>query len=233
MSETLHLDATASASGRSMVAPTLFGQLAPVLRERLRRAVPVRAFSDGAVIQQRGDTPTGFWLIESGRVTVGQFLTEGQFRALAVLGSGDSYGELALFSGRRRVVDAVARGAAKLRWIDGARFEAVLACDPASMRRILGALAEELQEMLEVVAGLRRGSASRRIAAMLANLAGSAAQPSRIAIGQEELGELAGVTRATVNKVLRDLEQVRVLDRGYKFIEIHDPAALQLAASGR
>ena len=149
MSETLHLYAAAATAGRSMVAPTLFGQLAPDLREQLHRAAPLRAFSDGAIIQQRGDTPTGFWLIECGRVTVGQFLTEGHFRALAVLGPGDSYGELALFSGRRRVVDAVARGAA------------------------------ELQEMLEVVASLRRGSASRRIAAMLAATQGHSRRLAR------------------------------------------------------
>ena len=215
-----------------MVAPTLFGGLDANMREQLRKAAPLRSFTDGAIIQQRGDTPTGFWLIETGRVTVGQFLAEGQFRALAVLGPGDSYGELALFAARRRVVDAVARGPAALRWIDGVRFEAVLARDPASMRRMLGALAEELQELLEVVAGLRRGSALRRISAILLNLAGTDAQPSRIAIGQEEIADLTGVTRATVNKVLRDLERGGMLVRGYGMVEIVDPAALRVAASG-
>lgn len=218
-------------AGRSMVAPTLFGGLAAHLREQLRKSAPRRNFSDGAIIQQRGDTSTGFWLIETGRVTVGQFLPDGYFRALAVLGPGDSYGELALFSGLRRVVDAVARGPAGLRWIDGVRFEAVLANDPASMRRMLGALAEELQEMLEIVAGLRRGSASRRISALLLNLAGSDTRRARISIGQNEIAELAGVTRATVNKVLRDLERDGILARGYGLVEILDPAALRLAAS--
>lgn len=231
MSDSLHLVGTKLAAGRSMVAPTLFGRLDPNLQERLRKAAPLRSFTDGAIIQQRGDTPSGFWLIETGSVTVGQFLAEGQFRALAVLGPADSYGELALFSGKRRVVDAVARGAADLRWIDGARFEAALAGDPASMRRMLGALAEELQEMLGVITGLRRGSAKRRISAMLINLTGSDILPSEIIIGQEEIAELAGVTRATVNKVLRELEQGRVLRRGYGMVEIIDPAGLRLAAS--
>lgn len=231
MSDSLHLEIRKMTAGRSMVAPTLFGRLDPNLQERLRKAAPLRSFTDGAIIQQRGDTPSGFWLIETGSVTVGQFLAEGQFRALAVLGPADSYGELALFSGKRRVVDAVARGAADLRWIDGARFEAALADDPASMRRMLGALAEELQEMLGVITGLRRGSAKRRISAMLINLTGSDILPSKIIIGQDEIAELAGVTRATVNKVLRELEQGRVLLRGYGMVEIIDPAGLRLAAS--
>ncbi len=223
MSETLHLG-----SGRSLVAPTLFGQLDPQLRTELIGNAPLRQFADGALIQQRGDTPSGFWLIKEGRVTVGQFLADGTFRALAVLGSGDSYGELALFSGRRRVVDALARGPADLLWIDGARFEAALGHSPQSMRRLLGALAEELQEMLDVVAGLRRGSASRRIAAMLVNLAGTGPVPIRVAIGQEELGELAGVTRATVNKVLAVLEAKAILQRGYGVLEIADLGRLRI-----
>ena len=231
MSESLQSVIASPAAGRTMIAPTLFQQLGPDTRSELRQSAPLRKFADAEIIQQRGDTPTGFWLIESGSVTVGQFLAEGHFRAVAVLGPGDSYGELALFSGRRRVVDAVARGAAELRWIDGPRFEEVVSGDPEAMRRMLAAMAEELQEMIEVVAGLRRGSASRRIASMLVNLTGSNTCPSRIAISQEEIGELAGVTRATVNKVLRDLEAARVLVRGYGAIEIADPDALRMAAS--
>ncbi len=227
MSETLHLQGNTSSSGRSTIAPTLFGRLDDNLRAQLRKAAPRRNFADGAIIQQRGDTPTGFWLIEQGRVTVGQFLAEGQFRALAALGPGDSYGELALFSGRRRVVDAVARGTAELLWIDGVRFEAALAQDPASMRRLLGALAEELQEMLDVVASLRRGTANRRVAAMLANLAHNGSLAAPISINQDEIAELAGVTRATVNKALRELEQAGLITRGYGKITIADMPALQ------
>lgn len=85
--------------------------------------------------------------------------------------------------------------------------------------------------MLGVITGLRRGSAKRRISAMLINLTGSDIFPSEIIIGQEEISELAGVTRATVNKVLRELEQGRILRRGYGMVEIIDPAGLRLAAS--
>lgn len=207
-----------------MLAPTLFGELGAAAQHSLREAAPRRQFDGGAIISQRGGTSNGFWLIESGRVTVGQFQVDGSFRALAVLGAGDSYGELALFSGRRRVVDAVARGPAQLRWIDGAQCEAALAADPPAMRRMLGALSEELQEMLDMLSGIRRGTASARIAAVLVNLAGRS--DAAIEIGQAELAELTGVSRVTANKVLAALENSGLIQRGYGTILVSDHEGL-------
>ncbi len=221
MSDSLH---SVVDGGRSLLAPTLFGELEPATQQSLRESAPRRHYDGGAIISHRGETSTGFWLIESGRVTVGQFQVDGSFRALAVLGAGDSYGELAVFSGRRRVVDAVARGPADLRWIDRANFEAALAADPPSMRRMLGALSEELQEMLDVISGLRRGTASARIAGVLANLAGKSDRA--IDVGQAELGELTGVSRVTANKVLASLEQMGLIQRGYGTICVLDREGL-------
>ena len=205
------------------MSPTLFGRLSASMQDELRAGTKVRRFDKDAIIQQRGDTTTGFWLIDSGQVAVGQFLADGTFRAIAVLGPGDSYGELALLTGRERVVDAVARSRASLRWIDGGRFEKVLAREPASMRSVLGAMAEELQEVIDLLANLRRGNAHARIARFLARLAD---ENGKVAMSQEELAELAGVTRATVNAALRDFEQRGWIARGYREVSVIELAAL-------
>ncbi|MEC7534880.1 MAG: cyclic nucleotide-binding domain-containing protein, partial [Pseudomonadota bacterium] len=88
----------------------LHASLEPELRAELEARSMMREFADGQIIQQRGDEPDGFWLIVEGTVVAGQFLSGGDVRAVAVLGPGDSYGELAMFSQRPRVVDAVSRG---------------------------------------------------------------------------------------------------------------------------
>lgn len=206
-------------SGRSVVSPTLFGLLDESLRKTLRQTAPRRSFSAGQLIQQRGEQTKGFWLIESGAVAVGQYLEQGDFRAIANLGEGDSYGELAWLAGKTRVVDAVARSDCALRWIEGRRFEALLAESPSAMRQLLGGLAEELQEMIDLVAGQHGGSGLNRIAHLLHNL--SATGPV-IAMGQQELGELAGVTRATANAALKQLENAACIERGYRRIIVID-----------
>ena len=69
----------------------LHASLEPELRAELEARSMMREFADGQIIQQRGDEPDGFWLIVEGTVVAGQFLSGGDFRAVAVLGPGDSY----------------------------------------------------------------------------------------------------------------------------------------------
>jgi CRP-like cAMP-binding protein len=207
----------------------LFAALPAGLQEELRAALPPRAFADGRLIQSRGQAADGFWLIEEGAVSVGQFLPHGEFRAIALLVPGDSYGELAVLSGRPRIVDAVARGPARLRLVRQAAFERVLAANPGAMRALLGAMSAQLQETLDLLAGVRRGSTVARAASLVANLAGGGAQPRTVAVTQQEIADLLGVTRATANGALGELEVAGLLRRAYGAIEVPDPAGLRLA----
>ena len=212
---------------RSALEPLLFAALTPATQDALRAAAPARRFAPGALIQQRGDEAAGFWLIEAGSVAVGQFLDHGEFRAVGLLGPGDSYGELAVLSGRPRIADAVARETSVLRHIPAAAFERALADDPMSRRAVMGGLAAQLQETLTVMAGIRRGTSTARAAAVLANLAGHSASPRRISVTQQEIADLLGVTRATANAALRDLESAGLIRRHYGVIEVPDARKLR------
>ncbi len=217
---------------RSLVAPTLFGVLDTNLRTGLLANAPVLRFSDTQIIQNKGDEPDGFWVIKSGAVKVGQFRPDGEFRVIAILSAGDSYGELAMFADSSRAVDSVAEGEVTLNWIERAAFEQAIMNDSAAMRSLIGALAAQLQEMINLVAGLGNGTSSARVSAVLANLSGGAQGQSTIRLGQQDLAELTGLTRATVNKCLSSLESRGVLTRHYGRIVIHNQKALRNLAFG-
>lgn len=208
----------------------LFSALPDHLREELRSGSPLSRFEEGQLIQQRGEEAAGFWLTESGSVTVGQFLRSGEFRGVAVLGPGDSWGELAMFARRPRVVDAVARTRCEVRHILASRFEAALQKDPWCMRSLLGALSGQFQEVLDVFAGIRRGTATARVAGLLATLAGASSGTAKLEISQQELGELLGLTRATVNAALKHHEAQGSVRRFYGGVEVIDREALQQAS---
>lgn len=131
----------------------LFEVLDPALQAHLIRGGRVRSYANGEIIQQRGEPADGFWLIEDGAVMVGQFLRDGEFRAVALLGAGDSYGELAVFSGRPRIVDAISRGESKIRFIAAKPFLDALGNYPVATRQLLGALSTQLQDILAQLAG--------------------------------------------------------------------------------
>ena len=200
----------------------LFSALDPALQAHLVRTSRERAFADGQIIQQRGDPADGFWLIEEGAVRVGQFLPDGEFRAVALLGAGDSYGELAVFSGKPRIVDAVSRGDSRLRLIAAKPFLEALSNYPASTRALLGALSEQLQDTLSLVAGLRHGTNPARLAGILATMAGEEGGTASITITQQELADLLGVTRATANAALKELQQRGLVECGYGSVRVPD-----------
>ena len=77
-----------------------------------------------------------------------------------------------------------------------------------------------------ILAGLRRGTNPQRLAGMLATMAGEAAGPASVTITQQELADLLGVTRATANAALGDLQKRRLIERGYGTIRIPDRDAL-------
>lgn len=218
MSNSLHSGATR----RSLVSPMLFAALDTGLQAHLVRGATERQFENDQIIQQRGSAADGFWLIEEGSVMVGQFMPDGEFRAIALLGPGDSYGELAVFSEKPRVVDAVSRGKSRVRFISARKFLDALGNYPASMRALLGALSYQLQDTLALLAGMRRGTNPARMAELLANLAGEQSGPSQVDITQQELAELLGVTRVTANAALAQLQQLRLVERGYGSIIVRD-----------
>ncbi|QZD94334.1 Crp/Fnr family transcriptional regulator [Qipengyuania gelatinilytica] len=211
-----------SATRRSLVTPMLFSALDTALQAHLVRTSRERTFADGQIIQQRGDPADGFWLIEEGAVRVGQFLPDGEFRAVALLGAGDSYGELAVFSGNPRIVDAISRGQSRLRLIAARPFLEALGNYPASTRALLGALSEQLQYSLSILAGLRHGTNPARLAGLLAAMIGEEERRASVAITQQELADLLGVTRATANAALKELQRHRLVERGYGTIRIPD-----------
>jgi len=217
---------------RPLHAPTLFAELPEDVRRRLRAGAPRRRFSDGELVQQRGDEGAGFWLIERGQVRLGQFSHAGTFSAVSQLGPGDSFGELALLARRPRIVDGFAVGEAELLWIDGSAYEAALAGDPETIRRLLSVMSIELQEFIDLVAVLQRGDAGARIAHFLANLARDRALPCRVRMSQQDLAEMVGATRMTVGTVLAKLETQGAIRRGYREIEIRDANRLRTLSNG-
>ncbi|WP_370033625.1 Crp/Fnr family transcriptional regulator [Qipengyuania mesophila] len=228
MSDILH----SRSSLRAAVSPMLYASLEPALREEIEARTHVRRFADGQIIQQRGEDPDGFWLIEHGMVVAGQFLAEGTFRAVAVLGPGDSYGELAMFSQRPRVVDAVSRGASTVRFIPAGLFLECLARHPASGRALLGALSVQVQELINLVVDMRRGTATTRMALLLSNMSQGFEADGELPVTQQELAELLGVTRPTANTALRELAAAGLIERGYGQLRIRDRAALARFALG-
>jgi CRP-like cAMP-binding protein len=182
-----------------------------VPQEELRRTLEIarrRTFDRDEVVFHEGDPAQTVHLIEHGRVAVRARTPYGQRVTLSVLGPGDAFGELALLGARApRSATVVAIEPLVTHSILDSDFdrlrrrhpqlaEVIIALLSASVRQLNG----QLVDALYMPAELRVRKRLAELAESYEEVAGETVIPLR----QEDIADLAGTSRATVNRVLRE-----------------------------
>lgn len=214
-------------SSRSISAPALFAAFPSVLQVQLRESAILKSFRDGQFLYHRGDVADGLWLITKGQVKIGSYSDLGDMQVIAIMGAGDSFGELACFGQFPRVVDAQAMGQVEALWITDNQLTKAMAASPDITRELLRILAAQLQEALNNMFFFRNMSAPQRLAQRLLALGEGRAAPIKLTIRQQELAELVGVSRMTIATSLGELEKCGFIERYYRYLMIVDPDGLR------
>ncbi|GLZ56103.1 Crp/Fnr family transcriptional regulator [Actinomycetospora sp. NBRC 106378] len=194
-----------------------------------------RRFSPREVVFHEGDPADTFLLIDSGRVAVRAATPMGDTVTFAVVGPGETVGELALIDpGARRSASVLALEATeawsfgaetfhRLRRTNAGADAFVLQTLAAQVRRLSGLLVEALHLPVET-------RVLRRLTDLERQYRGEST-PTLIPLTQEELASLAGASRATVNKVLRTVAAEGLLELRRGRVAVLDPAGLERAGS--
>jgi CRP/FNR family transcriptional regulator, cyclic AMP receptor protein len=204
-------------------------QEAARLLERARR----RSFDAGEVVFHAGDPADTLHLIQRGRFAARVTTEFGDTATLNVMGPGDFFGELALLSPRApRSATVIALEKAEtlsVHELDFGRLrterpetaDVLIAILAASVRR----LSMHLAEALYVPADTR---VRRRLLEMAEVYGGD--DEVTVPLTQEELASLAGTSRATVNRVLREEEGFGTLKLARGRTRVTDAAGLRRRA---
>ena len=204
-------------------------QEAARLLERARR----RRFDAGEVVFHAGDPAVTLHLIQSGRFAARVTTEFGDIATLNVLGPGDFFGELALLSPRAprsATIVALEKGETlsvheldfgRLRTERPETADVLIAILAAQVRR----LSMHLAEALYVPADTR----VRRRLLEMTEIYGEGEEVT-VPLTQEELASLAGTSRATVNRVLREEEEFGTLRLSRGRSTVTDAAGLRRRA---
>lgn len=195
--------------------------LAGLPAEDVRRMLSIarrRTYRKGEVVFHRDDLAESLHFIVKGRFSVSIRTQLGETALLDVLGPGEAFGELALLTpGARRsaTVEALDEGETLSVYRDD--FALLQAEHPSVKDVLLRLLAEQLARASDRIVEAHYTDADTRVRRRLRELAlrQGGARPV-ISMTQEHLAEMAGTSRATVNRVLRE-EQRRgsvALSRG-------------------
>jgi CRP-like cAMP-binding protein len=162
------------------------------------RATTRRTFEKGEVVFHRDDPGDSLHLVVSGRFAVRVMTPLGDSATLGIRKAGESFGEMALVhpeGQRAATVQALERG--ETRALAYSQFEQLR---PAVDRVLVALLAESVRRTNELLLDALYVPAERRILRRLLELG------DEVELTQEELAQLAGTSRATVNRVLREEE---------------------------
>ncbi len=214
-------------TGRTIRGQSMFGALPKATQLELRADGQRIKYSNGQIVQHRGDTPKNFFLIEKGQVKLGQYDEFGDMKALVMLGAGDSFGEMACLGNFPRIADAEAVGETELLSISETKFAAVLLASPAASREVMRVLSQQLQEAMDHLIVYRKLPAPLRLVRSLLLLCNTRVAPVILSIRHQELAELVGVSRMSIAKTLELLEQLKFIERGYRQIVVTDTDGLR------
>lgn len=210
-----------------MQAP-LFAALDQEAAERLIESMSAQHIGKSREIFHEGDRGDSLYVITSGKVKLGRTSADGRESLLSVLGPGEMFGELSLFDPGPRLTSATAVNATDLIALHNKDLRTFIAGHPEVAMQMLAGLARRLRRTNEGLSDLVFTDVPGRVAKALLDLSGRFGQPSsggvRVAhdLTQEELAQLVGASRETVNKALADFAARGWLTLGAKSVTLVD-----------
>ena len=176
----------------------------------LRRQMAEVKLSRGEHLFMEGDDGDSLYVVIDGKMKLTRAAADGRESLWSVLGPGEMFGELSLFDPRPRTSSASAVTDATVAALGHDALRPWLLEQPEVSMHMLQALARRLRRANDVTADLVFTDVPGRVAKNLLDLADRFGEQDRDGLHvhhdltQEELAQLVGASRETVNKALAD-----------------------------
>lgn len=212
----------------------LFSSLEPNAAAALISTLTEQRVGKGEILFHEGEPGDHLYVILEGKVKLGRASTDGRESLMAVLGPGEMFGELSLFDPGLRTSTATALTEARVYRLGNAQLMPWLAGRPEVAAALLQALARRLRRTNEAMADLVFSDVPGRVAKALMDLGEKFGTMTTNGLQvthdmtQEELAQLVGASRETVNKALADFAQ-----RGWIQLESRQVLILDVERLGK
>jgi CRP-like cAMP-binding protein len=188
----------------------LFTALDEAAAVSLRASMDTVKIAKGSILFKEGDDGEHLYVIIDGKLKLGTSSGDGRENLLSILGPGEMFGELSLFDPGPRTSTATAVTDAKLLSLSHEKVIPWLKQNPEVSLQLLTRLSQRLRRTNEAVGDLVFSDVPGRVAKALIDLGDrfGKTSPEGLLVNhdltQEELAQLVGASRETVNKALAD-----------------------------
>jgi CRP-like cAMP-binding protein len=210
----------------------IFQGVDPEAAEALAKEMEIVEIRKGEVLFNEGEPGDSLYIVLSGKLKIGRKAGDGRQNLIAVMGPSDMLGELSLFDPGPRTATATAVVDSRLARLRKQALRPWLTDRPEIAEQLLRVLARRLRRTNDALADLIFTDVPGRVAKNLLQMAGRFGSRDggvlRVThdLTQEELAQLVGASRETVNKALADFASRGWLRLDGKSVIILDPERL-------
>ena len=211
-----------------------FPQLCAHARQRVRTDAQTRQLAAGEALSRQGDEPQHWSGVVSGLLKWATVTAGGRAISYGGLSPGSWLGEGTLCCDLARPADIIALQPSVVAIIPRQTFAWLCDTEPAFTRFLLRQISERMFWFIEGWGADRTLDAQGQVGRALAGLFHPwlyPRGPRHLAVSQEEIANLAGVSRPRCNKALKQLEQLGILKLEYGGLTVLDLDGLRRLAS--
>jgi CRP/FNR family transcriptional regulator, cyclic AMP receptor protein len=184
----------------------MFRDLGTEALDQLCRYAKHTSLRRGATICSKGDPGNFLFIVISGTVKISVSSPDGRNAILNLINAGDLFGEVAVLDGQARTADAIANTNCEIFVLDRRDFLPFVRSQPELAMRLIELLCTRLRWTSDQVEQVILQDLPGRLASALLGLTEKRKlepQSQTIAITQQEISEMVGMTRESINKQLR------------------------------
>jgi CRP/FNR family transcriptional regulator, cyclic AMP receptor protein len=196
---------------------SLFGTLSQLDLAELADRFVYRSFPKGAVIYRRGEPGRILYLVDQGAVKLGTSTPDGREAAYAIMGPGEVFGILSFFDPPCRSADASALVRSRALSLAHEQLRPYLERSPPLADAFTNLIATRARDARELASAAVFEDISSRLLDRMLDLArrfGIPVPGGRLVdlpLAQQDLAEMVGASRESVNKALASLARRRII----------------------
>jgi CRP-like cAMP-binding protein len=212
----------------------LFQGLSAAYHDELAMIVVDQEFQRGGLIFSEGDAGNGFYVIIDGKVKIFKLSFDGKEQILHILGPGEPFAEVAVFTGSTYPANAIALEKSRLFFFPRKAFVELIATQPALAMNMLATLSLRLKQFAHMIEALSLKEVPGRLAAyiLVDSKQDSTEQTIKLTVSKTQLASLLGTIPETLSRILAKMNKQGLIETEGSTITILDREGLTALAEG-
>jgi CRP/FNR family transcriptional regulator len=213
-----------------------FDGLADDQLQEIKQIAVSKHLNKDEFIFSEGDESNGFYVVVTGQVKIFKLSPDGKEQILHILGPGEPFGQVAVFSGRSFPANAQAIAKSRLLFFPKIDFVDLISKNPSLALKMLALLSMRLRQFTIQIENLSLKEVPGRLASYLIYLAEEQGNENDVVlpISKGQLASLLGTIPETLSRIFAKMSAQGLIEVSGRNILLMDQLGLkELAAHGK